>query len=134
MYQMRPEYLLGIDAIDAQHTKLFELTEKAYQLLKDENILYKDEKLTEILRGIKEFVEKHFEEEEAYMRKIGYDRIEEHKKLHIVFDSKVKEFERSIQDASLKTQDDIILSLLDYLVLWLEKHIYVEDRKYAAAK
>lgn len=130
MYKMKPEYLLGIKVIDEQHTMLFDLTDQAYRLLKDDNILYKDEKLAKIILGIEEFAQKHFDEEEAYMEKSGYAAIEEHRELHRIFSKKVREFERSVKDLSLETQDDIILSLLDYLVLWLEKHIYVEDRKY----
>ncbi|MRY42955.1 bacteriohemerythrin, partial [Parabacteroides distasonis] len=36
MYEMKEEYKIGIDQIDEQHKKLFELADKAYTLLKDE--------------------------------------------------------------------------------------------------
>lgn len=36
MYNMKEEYKIGLDHIDKQHEKLFELANKAYMLLKDE--------------------------------------------------------------------------------------------------
>lgn len=130
MYKMKNEYLLGITTIDEQHAKLFELTEEAYELLKNENLLYKNDKLSEIMKGIKEYIEIHFAEEEGYLQQIGYADFNAHKELHEIFRNKVNDFARNAMELSLMTQDDIILDLLDYLVMWLEKHICEEDRKY----
>lgn len=134
MYEMKDEYLLGIPVIDEQHTKLFELTEQAYQLLKNDNMLYKCADIRKILGGIKEYSGKHFLVEEDYMRKSGYGGLAEHIELHKAFTIKVDEFDEHVSALSLGTQDDLLLELLDYLVVWLEKHIREEDKKYAERK
>ena len=41
MFEMKEEYYLGVDAMDAEHKKLFEIAESAYKLLNDEFIIDK---------------------------------------------------------------------------------------------
>lgn len=130
MYEMKDEYLLGIEPIDSQHRRLFELTEEAYCLLKDENMLFKCADIRKILAGIKEYTLQHFKDEEEYMNRIGYLQLEAHQKMHDAFAVKVDEFEDHVNRLSIGTQDGMILELLDYLVSWLENHICEEDRKY----
>ena len=36
MYEMKPEYYIGIDMIDEEHKQLFEYADEAYKLLHDE--------------------------------------------------------------------------------------------------
>ena len=36
MYEMKPEYYTGIDFIDQEHTKLFELAQETHDLLYDD--------------------------------------------------------------------------------------------------
>lgn len=33
MYEMKPEYYIGIDMIDEEHKKLFQYADEAYELL-----------------------------------------------------------------------------------------------------
>ena len=36
MYEMKPEYYIGIDMIDEEHKQLFKYADEAYELLHDE--------------------------------------------------------------------------------------------------
>ena len=36
MYEMKPEYYIGIDMIDEEHKQLFKYADEAYELLRDE--------------------------------------------------------------------------------------------------
>ena len=36
MYEMKPEYYIGIDMIDEEHKQLFKYTDEAYELLRDD--------------------------------------------------------------------------------------------------
>lgn len=130
MYQMKAEYYLGLEQIDEQHRKLFEMADKTRGLLKDENILYKCADIRKIIAGIKKCSLEHFQAEESYMEENGYEDIERHKKLHEGFIGQLTRFDEHVSKLSLKTQDDMLLELLDYLVEWLEKHILEEDSKY----
>ncbi|MBO5292216.1 MAG: hemerythrin family protein [Lachnospiraceae bacterium] len=129
-YEMKQEYLLGIEKIDAQHARLLELMDEAHSLLKDENKLYKCADIRKILAGIKEYVKFHFSDEEQYMEEIGYEGLEEHRKLHQTFAVKVDDFDVHVADLSLGTQDGMILELLEYLKAWIQEHICEADRKY----
>lgn len=130
MYEMKEEYLLGIEPIDSQHRKLLELTEEVYCLLKDENMLFKCADIRKILGGIKEYTLQHFRDEEEYMKSVGYQDLEGHRLQHAEFARKVNEFEEHVKRLNIGTQDNMILELLDYLGNWLEKHICEEDKKY----
>lgn len=130
MYEMKDEYLLGIEFLDAEHKQLFGLTEEAYQLLKNDNMLFKDEDLEAILKGIQDYMFKHFADEEQYMESIGYTGLEDHIAQHAHFREKINAFFAHAENISLRTQDEMILELLDYLADWLQKHICAEDRKY----
>ena len=36
MYEMKPEYYIGIEMIDEEHKQLFKYADEAYELLNDE--------------------------------------------------------------------------------------------------
>ena len=36
MYEMKPEYYIGIDMIDEEHKQIFKYADEAYELLHDE--------------------------------------------------------------------------------------------------
>ena len=129
MYKMNPDYLIGIDMMDEQHQVLFDLMEKAQALLKDENILYKYDDLTNILNGLKDYTQKHFSEEIQLMESINYPEIEAHKLAHQVFIDKINAFGIDFEKISLGTQDKMIVEVLDYLIDWLKTHILDCDKK-----
>ena len=72
-------YRLGIDNIDDQHEKLFELVNRLFELEETSN--YK-EALRTILYEFSDYMKTHFSDEEEYMSEIGFPKLEEHKKLH----------------------------------------------------
>ena len=43
MYQMKPEYYTGIEAIDQEHTRLFELAQQTHDLLNNDILIDKAE-------------------------------------------------------------------------------------------
>lgn len=131
MYKMNPDYLIGIESIDAQHQYLFELMEKAQNLLKDENILYKYDDLLIILKGLEDYTHKHFDEEIALMKSLDYPRLELHCKAHQGFIDKLTSFEIDAEKISLGTQDQMIYDLMEYLKEWLQIHILDCDKKIA---
>ncbi|WP_373034492.1 bacteriohemerythrin [Sulfurimonas sp.] len=72
-------YKLGIDAIDTQHEKLFELVNRLFDL-EDSNS--DKEELRKILYEFSDYMKVHFRDEEEYMASIDFPTLEEHKKLH----------------------------------------------------
>jgi hemerythrin len=72
-------YKLGIEKIDTQHEKLFELVNRLFEL---EDSHSDKEKLRTILYEFSDYMKTHFRDEEEYMSLIEFPDIEEHKKLH----------------------------------------------------
>jgi len=70
MFEMKEEYYLGVDAMDAEHKKLFEIAESAYKLLNDEFIIDKFDYIVKIIEELRDYAEVHFSHEEAYMESI----------------------------------------------------------------
>ena len=52
MYEMKPEYYIGIDMIDEEHKQLFKYADEAYELLHDEFTPDKYDKMDIILEKL----------------------------------------------------------------------------------
>jgi len=124
MYQMKEEYKIGIETIDEQHKTLFELTEKTYQLLKNDFTLDKYDKIIHLIEELRDYTKFHFKTEEEYMESIGYKRMFTQKIEH-------EAFVKQLQDVDLKKidvdQDEYIIKLLQFLNDWLVEHILEKD-------
>ncbi|NYC28187.1 hemerythrin-like metal-binding protein [Clostridium saccharobutylicum] len=75
MYKMKDEFKTGIDFIDAQHKKLFDIADDAYNLLKNEFTIDKYDKVVQLINELKEYTAFHFKCEEEYMESINYKRM-----------------------------------------------------------
>ena len=75
MYEMKPEYYIGIDMIDEEHKLLFKYADDAYELLHDENTPDKYDRIDMILEDLRDYTAKHFNDEEQYMVSINYKKL-----------------------------------------------------------
>ncbi len=73
------KYKIGIENIDEQHHKLFDLVNELYTLNDDQDI---KERLRHVLYEFSDYMKTHFKDEEEYMLSIGYPNLEEHKQIH----------------------------------------------------
>jgi len=124
MYEMKEEFRTGIDSIDKEHEKLFEIANRAYETLMDDLIPDKYDYIVEILGELKEYAATHFQHEEAYMESIQYKRLFTQKIEHAAFIEKVAEYELDKVD---ENQKEAIFELLDFLNDWLVSHILEND-------
>ena len=125
MYEMKEQYKIGIDHIDEQHKKLFELADKAYLLLKDDFSLDKYDKIVQILEELKDYTIFHFKSEEEYMESINYKRLFTQKIEH-------ERFIKALEDINYKEidekQDESLVKILSFLNDWLIEHILKTDK------
>lgn len=125
MYQMDNKFFTGIDFIDDEHSKLFETTNKAYQIMANDFIHDKFDYIVAILDELKDYASEHFQHEEEYMESINYKRLFTQKIEHAQFIEK-------IESISLERIDDnqeyTILELLNFLSDWLVEHILEKDK------
>ena len=74
MFEMKPEYYIGIKMIDEQHKQLFKYADEAYELLNDEFTPDKYDRVDILLEKLYDYTVKHLADEEAYMESIHYNK------------------------------------------------------------
>lgn len=125
MITWKEEYRIGVEHIDSQHQKLFEIAGRAYAVLKDEFRLDKYDQITEIIEELKEYTIYHFKSEEEYMRSIGYPRLLSHKVQHDDFIETVNGVDLRKVD---EDQDKYLMDILDFVLNWIDGHILGTDK------
>lgn len=130
MISWKDEYKIGVETIDNQHKKLFEIANTAYELLKNDIYIDKYDRIVQILEELKEYTKFHFKSEEEYMESIGYKRLLSQKVAHNDFIDKIYSINLSEID---ENQDEYILEILDFIVNWISVHILESDMLIAKA-
>ena len=125
MYEMKPEYYTGIEFIDQEHKKLFDIANKAFDLLTNEFIPDKYDYIMELINELKDYAKYHFDHEETYMSSIKYKRFLSQKVAHDDFIEKISQYESQIVD---ERQRDSLLELCEFLTTCLVEHIYKQDK------
>lgn len=125
MYIFKDEFRTGIENIDLEHQKLFEIADRAYVTLMDDFIPDKYDYILEILKELTDYAVFHFEHEEEYMMSIRYKKLISHKAEHAEFLDKVSSYQLTDID---ENQKGVILELLDFLNDWLIHHILENDK------
>ena len=124
MFQMEKKYKIGVPQIDEEHEKLFEIGERAYQLLKDPYVIDKYDKIVEVIEELKAYTVYHFKDEEDYMESINYKRLFTQKIDHADFIKKINDVNLDKID---EDQDEAIMGILTFLNDWLVNHILEKD-------
>ena len=125
MYEMKDEFKTGIDFIDEQHARLFEIANEAYTLLKNDFTIDKYDKVIDLVDELKDYTVFHFNAEEEYMDSINYKRRFTQKIEHDAFIKKIYEVDYKTIDSD---PDKYILELLELLNQWLTGHILHNDK------
>ncbi len=125
MYEMKDEFKTGIDFIDEQHARLFEIANEAYTLLKNDFTIDKYDKVIDLVDELRDYTVFHFNAEEEYMDSINYKRRFTQKIEHDAFIKKINEVDYKTID---NNPDKYILELLELLNQWLTGHILHNDK------
>jgi hemerythrin len=115
---------LKIKSIDDQHKKLIELINDFYENITNRS---NKENVSQVLSGLKKYIEEHFAYEEKYMKFYHYPDFDSHKKEHDFFIKKVEDIEEKLNSEQIILSLDITSFLFD----WLKKHIMISDKKYS---
>ncbi|MGE5626589.1 MAG: bacteriohemerythrin [Solirubrobacterales bacterium] len=125
MVTWKEEYRIGIEIIDEQHIKLFEIAGRAYDLLKNNWRTDKYDEIVDIMEELKEYTAYHFKTEEDYMESISYKRIFSQKVQHQEFITKINSIDLKKVD---ENQAEYLLGILEFIAEWIESHILVQDK------
>ena len=130
-FEWLEEYRIGVDIIDQEHRRLFQIINKLFTFREEE----KDSQwiCQEGIKYFKGHAMKHFEDEEAYMESIGYEGLERHRAIHRDFRENTlpaleQELERA--DYSLEAMDHF----LGVCAGWLIGHTLTEDQAITGEK
>lgn len=114
-----------MDVVDQAHRRLFSIVDKIMELYVERH-----ESKFACIEGIKYFKAyalKHFAEEEAYMRQIGYSGYWAHKRLHDRMRREtLPSLERELYATDFSTQ--AVQRFIGVCIGWLTGHILIEDR------
>lgn len=125
MYELKEEFLTGIEEIDREHRQLFEIADELYELKCEEFMPDKYDNIRKILEELKDYTLTHFAHEEAYMQSIGYKRMFTQKSQHDALRQIMQEWDL---DAIDENQDEAIEEMLRIVTEWLVNHILNQDK------
>ena len=125
MFPWKSEYSVNIPEIDRQHQKLLSLVNDLDRGVKSGQSRLE---LQRIFAGLLEYALFHFQAEEELMSNHLFPGLDEHKKEHEEFRKKIVEFLDAFLDTDARVQPD----MMAYLEGWLQSHVFVTDKKYAA--
>lgn len=120
----KEEFNLGVETIDKEHRKLFRIINKL--------LLFQEEEATrqwacrEGIKFFKQHAVNHFADEEDYMASIGYDGLEQHRRLHKGFrENTLPALERELEESDYSP--DAVEHFLGVCAGWLIGHTLTED-------
>lgn len=122
----KEDYRLGVELIDKQHQRLFQIAEDIYGLLKNDLYTDKYNKILHHISELKDYTVFHFKSEEEYMKQIGYRKFLSHKVEHDDFINKINNIDLDSID---ENQDEYILELLGFVIKWIDEHILQKDKQ-----
>ena len=129
-YEFTDDYLTGIEAIDQEHRRLFEITNGVYDLLTNEFMEDKYDRIVAIMEELRDYTKTHFAHEEEFMQSISFQYIWSEKHQHLTFIEKLDGIDMKKLDDH---QEAYILDVLDFLAKWLTGHIRGADARIDAA-
>lgn len=130
MFKWEKEFETGNAIVDEQHKTLFEIGERAFELLKNDLYTDKYDKIIDIIHELKDYTVFHFRAEEEYMLKVGYKGLFSHKMEHDGFIEKFNQIDYNRIDQG---QNDYIYDLLNFIADWITEHILIKDRQHSRA-
>ncbi len=119
----REQYATGVDALDGQHRRLFEMTERLHQAM-DSGAA--KPLLTELLNSLIEHAETHFDDEEQLMADAGFPGLERHRRRHKRLLAKARDFANRLAHGEIDLDESFVAFLKD----WIVDHLLTEDHRY----
>ena len=124
-------YKTGINLVDEEHRRLFEIIRQTHDLIQDELLFDKYDKIMNLLAELRDYTEFHFHDEEMLMERIQYPDLAIQKRAHAVFIEKLVEVDLSDLDEMDNDQQSYLNDLIQFLLSWLCNHIMILDKKIA---
>ena len=118
----KPEYSVGIEAVDFEHREMIELLNALYDELKDKS---DPDAIEQFLGDIHATISAHFALEERVMQRSGYDEFEAHKDDHEELLDQI----RDLMDTFILDSESGIALLQERLSNWFSVHFSTFDAR-----
>lgn len=128
LFVFSDKYLTNVPFIDEEHKKLFEIIGDANDLIQNEVLHDKYDKIIAIIKELQEYTEIHFTHEEEYMAEIGYPDLSIQVTTHTAFIEKITSMDFSELESMDNNQQEYLTDLIEYLLNWLSGHILGADK------
>ena len=112
-------YSVGVEKIDSQHKKIFELINNLYAAQNSPDV---SADIGKSLEDMASYVEYHFETEKSYLDTLP--EFKEHEKEHWQFTKKTMQLVKAYKDSP---KDKMIVTIVEFLCGWLNNHILETD-------
>lgn len=123
-FEWQEEFFIGVEAIDKEHQRLFKIINKLFRMKEEEK--NGQWACQEGIKFFKGHAMKHFADEEAYMASIGYEGLEQHKRIHKGFrENTLPALEQELEQS--RYTEDTIDHFLGVCAGWLIGHTLTED-------
>jgi hemerythrin len=123
MYEFTDDCRTGIQQIDEEHKKLFDLINQTSEVVKNGGAMYETAK--NLLYELRQYALTHFAHEEKYMEEIHDLELPIQKKEHYRFREKVDSYK--IDALTEANCEKITKELLSFMAKWLYRHIIGSD-------
>jgi hemerythrin-like metal-binding protein len=97
-------FSVGNEEIDSQHKGMFGLLNNLHELVQEGR---SGKRIVEIIEEVRQYAKRHFTCEEALMTVCGYPQLNEHKKAHEEFVSRIDQISKNAE----KSEDDTAFEL-----------------------
>ncbi len=124
-------YKTGIELVDEEHRRLFEIIKETNDLIHEELLHDKYDEIVRLLTELKNYTEFHFHDEEVLMERIQYPGLDAQKRAHSAFVDKLVDIDLSDLDDIDNNQQTYLNDLVQFLLTWLVNHIKGMDKKIA---
>ena len=121
----REEYSVGVEEIDNQHKKLFDLINDMILVSRSSS---REEDILPVMNGLIAYKKDHFATEEKYFHAFNYPGTKEHEEAHQKFNVDLEELEKRYENDVL----GLSFALIEFLENWLIEHLMSMDQEYKA--
>ncbi len=118
-------YGVGDDEIDRQHRGILEVINGLIEQVNEGS--HDPKALVEVLVELNDYAVKHFQAEESLLKRLGYPLLEHQHHSHGYYTEKVSGFLLSMKQEQVALED-----VLEFIGMWWEQHILVEDMGFKA--
>ncbi|MBI4989243.1 MAG: hemerythrin family protein [Rhodocyclales bacterium] len=116
-------YSVSDKHLDSQHKGLFALINQLHEAILERR---GRDFMVELFAELGKYVEQHFRDEEAHMRRISHAELPRHQADHKYFIDAIGELRARCEEGD----GNVGVDTIDFLTHWLIDHIMGRDRKY----